>query len=95
MLFRSVGNFGAVDGVEKVVGAASRNTTSKADVEDGDVEAVDRKRKASENAEDIGHVWLMTSIATTNLSQILSATKSVANKMATKIVANFGKKLSI
>ncbi|KAF7071431.1 hypothetical protein CFC21_076745 [Triticum aestivum] len=95
-LFKTnVGNFGAVDGVEKVVGAASRNTTSKADVEDGDVEAVDRKRKASENAEDIGHVWLMTSIATTNLSQILSATKSVANKMATKIVANFGKKLSI
>ncbi|KAF7064370.1 hypothetical protein CFC21_070702 [Triticum aestivum] len=92
---RNVGNFGAGDGVEKVVGAASRDTTSKADVEDGDVEAVDRKRKASENAEDIGYVWLMTSIATTNLSQILSATKSVANKMATKIVANFGKKLSI
>ncbi|KAM3255573.1 hypothetical protein ACQJBY_048667 [Aegilops geniculata] len=92
---RNVGIFGAGDGVEKIVGAASRNTTSKADVEDGDVEAVDRKRKASENAEDIGYVWLMPSIATTNLSQILYATKSVTNKMATKIVANFGKKLSI
>lgn len=92
---RNVGNFGAGDGVEKVAGAISRNTTSKADVEDGDVKAVDRKRKACENAENIGYVWLMPNIATTNLSQIMSATKSVANKMATKIVANFGKKLSL
>ncbi|EMS66064.1 hypothetical protein TRIUR3_35362 [Triticum urartu] len=51
---RNVGNFGTGDGVEKVAGAASRNTTSKADMEDGDVETVDRKRKASENTEDIG-----------------------------------------
>ncbi|XBH90597.1 hypothetical protein VPH35_082212 [Triticum aestivum] len=91
---RNVGNFGTGDGVEKVAGAASRNTTSKADMEDGDVETVDRKRKASENTEDIGYVWLMPNIPITNLSQILSATKSVANKMATKIVANFSKKLS-
>ncbi|XP_048528817.1 uncharacterized protein LOC125508233 isoform X2 [Triticum urartu] len=91
---RNVGNFGTGDGVEKVAGAASRNTTSKADMEDGDVETVDRKRKASENTEDIGYVWLMPNIPITNLSQILSATKGVANKMATKIVANFSKKLS-
>jgi hypothetical protein len=93
---RNAGNFGADDGVERIAGAVSRNISAKADEEEEDAEeAVDRKRKASENVEDIGYVWLLPNIATTNLSQIVAATKSVANKMATKVVANFGKKLSL
>uniref|UniRef100_A0ACD5Y4S3 Uncharacterized protein n=1 Tax=Avena sativa TaxID=4498 RepID=A0ACD5Y4S3_AVESA len=92
---RNAVNFGAGDGVDKISGAVSRNISANVDEEEEDVEeAVDRKQKASKNVEDIGYVWFMPIIATTNLSQIVAATKSAANKMATKVVANFGKKLS-
>ena len=93
---RNVLNFGASDGVEKIAGAVSRNISAKAHEKEEDAgKAVDRKRKANENVEDIGYVWLLPNIAKTNFSQVMAATKSVANKMATKVVANFGKKLSL
>uniref|UniRef100_A0ACD5XPH6 Uncharacterized protein n=1 Tax=Avena sativa TaxID=4498 RepID=A0ACD5XPH6_AVESA len=93
---RNAVNFGVGDGVDKIAGAVSQNISAKADEEEEAIgEAVDRKQKARENVEDIGYVWLMPIIATTNLSQIVAATKSAANKMATKVVANFGKKLSL
>ncbi|CAM0950129.1 unnamed protein product [Alopecurus aequalis] len=89
---RNVVNFGAGDGVERMAAAVSRNISAKADEEDEDAgEAVDRKRKASESVEDIGYVWFLPDIAT----QFVAATRSVANKMATKVAANFGKKLSL
>ena len=40
-------------------------------------------------------VWFMTNFATTKLRQSVSATKNMANKMATTSVARFGKKLSL
>jgi hypothetical protein len=89
-------NLGVANGVEKIAGSVSQNISANADEEEKDAgEAVDKKRKASENVEDIGYVWLLPNIATTNLSQIVAATRSAANKMATKVVANFGKKLSL
>ena len=44
---------------------------------------------------NLGSVWFMANFATTKLRQSVSATKNVANKMATTSVARFGKKVSL